>query len=144
MKNYSMFSISMSLLMFFVLFLGGCNSNKQGGTDTAMSTKSSLSAGKLTGDEITTLLVGNTYHWKHVTRSDSGKSYFNPDGSSKWAKNGNSGKSGWAIKGDQLCFTGNKKICRDVQADGKGAYYLVKNGTKRVVHIYKIESGDTF
>ena len=53
------------------------------------------------------------------SHSDSDKSYFNTDGSNKWAKNGNSEKSGWAINGDQLCFTGNKKLCRDVQADGK-------------------------
>ena len=143
MGNYK---ISIGSLMFLcvLLFLGGCNSNKQGATDSAMMPKSTMSAKKLTGDEIKTLLVGNTYHWKHVTRSDSGKSYFNPDGSRKWAKNGKSGKSGWAIRGDQLCFTGNKKICRDVQADGKGSCYLVKNGSKRVVEIFKIEQGDKF
>ena len=146
MRNYKLYIISISSLIFLIisLFLGGCNSNKQGVTDSAMASKNSMSGKKLTGDEIKTLFVGNTYHWKHVTRSDSGKSYFNPDGSSKWAKNGNSGKSGWAIKGDQLCFTGNKKLCRDVQADGKGSYYLVKNGSKRVVEIFRIEQGDTF
>jgi len=31
------------------------------------------------------------------SHSDSDKSYFNTDGSNKWAKNGNSEKSGWAI-----------------------------------------------
>lgn len=146
MGNHKIFSLSISSLIFscFFLFLGGCNSNKQGTTDTAMSSKPSMSVEKLTGNEIKTLLVGNTYHWKHVTRNDSGKSYLNPDGTSKWTKNGNSGKSGWAVKADQLCFTGNKKICRDVEADGKGAYYLVKNGTKRVVKIFKIEQGDLF
>jgi hypothetical protein len=144
MRNHKVLLLPIGSLIFLsvLLFLGGCNSNKQGVTDTAMLSKPSMSEKKLTGDEIKALLVGNTYHWKHVTRSDSGKSYFNPDGSSKWAKNGNSGKSGWAIKGDQLCFTGNKKICRDVQADGKRAYYLVKNGSKRVVKIFKIEQGD--
>lgn len=140
----SIVSISSIALLLCLLCLGGCNSNKQVTTDTAMASKTSMSGKKLTGDEIKTLLVGNTYHWKHVTRSDSGKSYFNADGSSKWAKNGNSGESEWAIKGDQLCFTGNKKLCRDVQADGKGSYYLVKNGSKRVVKIFKIEQGDMF
>lgn len=146
MRNYKVSTVSIgSLIFLFVLLsLGACKSNKQATTDNAMASKPSMSGKKLTGDEIKTLLVGNTYHWTHVTRSDSGKSYFNPDGSSKWAKNGSSGESGWAIKADQLCFTGNKKLCRDVQADGKGSYYLVKNGSKRVVKIFKIEQGDTF
>ncbi len=102
-----------------------------------------MSGKKLTGDEIKAIFVGNTFHWRHAKRSDSGKTYFEKNGTSKGVKNGQSRKSGWAVRGDKLCFTGEKKICREVESNGKGGYYLVKNGSKRVVVIEKIEPGNT-
>ena len=98
-------------------------------------------AEKLTGDQIKAAFEGNTYDWQHTKRSDSGKSYLDPSGSRILTKNGKKVEGSWAIQGDQLCFQGKKKICRDVEKDGE-MYYLVKDGSKRVVKIVKIEDGN--
>lgn len=44
--------------------------------------------------------------------------------------------------GNQLCFKGKKAMCSDVEKDGE-RYYLVKNGSKRVVMISKIEKDNS-
>jgi hypothetical protein len=43
----------------------------------------------------------------------------------------------------KLCFTTGKKICREIESNGKGGFYLVKDGSKRVISIGKVDQGDT-
>ena len=99
-------------------------------------------AEKLTGDQIKAVFEGNTYDWQHTKRSDSGKSYLDPSGSRMLTKNGKKVEGSWSIEGNQLCFKGKKKLCRDVEKDGD-MYYLIKDRSKRVVKITKVEEGNT-
>lgn len=96
----------------------------------------------LTGDEIKTTFEGNTYSWTHTKRADSGKSYLGADGSRILIKNGKTYEGRWAIDGDKVCFKSKKKICRTIEKAGD-AFYLVKDGGKRVVKITKVEEGNS-
>ncbi|MFT5730577.1 MAG: hypothetical protein ACI8PB_004762 [Desulforhopalus sp.] len=58
-------------------------------------------------------------------------------------KNGKNRGGGWIIKENKLCFTTGKKVCREIESNGKGGYYLVRDGSKRVINIEKVEPGDT-
>lgn len=104
---------------------------------------SAFSGQKLSGEEITKTFSGHTYSWTHTKRNDSGKTFLSEDGTVKSVKNGKSRDGGWIVKGNKLCFTTGKKICREIESDGKGGYYLVKDGSKRVINIQQVEQGNT-
>ena len=103
---------------------------------------SSIAGENLTGDEIKSTFDGNTYHWKHAKRTDTGKTYLDASGKTMGVKNGKTREGNWSIKGNQICLKSAKSsVCRDVEKAGNGQYYLVKDGNKRVVNITKVEPG---
>ena len=94
----------------------------------------------MTGEQIKSVVSGNTVTWEHMFKSKSGKSYYSEDGTLTGVMNGSSRKGTWKVEGNQICVSwGN---CREMESDGEGGYYKVKNGTKRVVRYTRVEDGN--
>ncbi len=101
-----------------------------------------VSAGDfLTGDAIKATVSGKTLIWEHLKKSKSGKSYYSEDGKLVGISNGSAREGSWKVDGDKLCVSWGK--CMPLESDGKGGFYKVKGGSKRVVHITAIEDGNT-
>ncbi len=104
----------------------------------------SFAGGALTGEQILAAFQGKTVHWEHTKRSDTGMNYYDESGKLEGIKNGSKREGHWKVVWDELCFdTGSKNICRTVASDGDKGFYLIKNGTKKVIHITKIDEGNT-
>jgi len=99
---------------------------------------------KLTGEEIKSAFVGNTINWKHTKRSDSGKSFFDKSGKIIAIKNGKESQGSWSIEGNKFCQkTSKSTACRNVEKDDGSGYYLIKDPSKKVVHITKVDEGNS-
>ncbi len=95
----------------------------------------------LSGEEISEALSGKTLHWEHMFKNKSGKSFYGRDGLLVGVANGSKREGKWHISGSDVCVSWEK--CLALESDGKGGYYKVKNGKKRVVHIKAAEDGNT-
>ena len=102
----------------------------------------SVSAGDfLTADQLKAAVSGKTLIWEHMLKSKSGKSYYAADGTAMGISNGKDREGTWKVEGNELCISWGK--CMPMEADGKGGFYKVKGGSKRVLHIKSVEEGNT-
>lgn len=111
-------------------------------TCIAFTSLSAQAGDFLTGDQIKEAFSSRTITWEHMFKNKSGKSYVGDDGTIIGISNDDKREGKWHIDGDKWCVSWGK--CLAIESDGNGGYYKVKGSSKRVVHITKIEDGNTF
>jgi len=95
----------------------------------------------LSGDQIKETFSGKIVIWERMIKSKSGKTYLSYDGSAAGVSNGNKRDGKWHVDGNKWCVSWGS--CLAIESDGNGGYYKVKGSSKRVVHMTKIEDGNT-
>ena len=74
-------------------------------------------------------------------KGKSGESYYAADGKLVGVANGSEREVEWQIDGESLCVSWGR--CLAIEPGGKGGFYKVKGGSKRVVHITTLKDGNT-
>ena len=84
---------------------------------------------KVSGEEITTLLSGNTVEGKFIMWNTTYKAYFEATGKLRRIDSLNNKESGeWFIESDKLCIKTRKKRCGNIMKRDDGGYNAYRAG----------------
>ena len=123
----------------------GVESVEQRGKDGEYESQKTVTVGKLDGDEIKKLLLGNTAEGKFAKWGTTHKTYFDPTGKLRRIDNLNNKESGfWAIDNEgHLCIEIGRRKCNTVKRRPDGGYDVYRAGELR--HTYdKIVKGNPY
>lgn len=97
----------------------------------------------LEGSALTRMVSGNTAFCSHLTRPSTGRTYYNPDGTTYGIRRGEARTGHWYVAGDTLCTNwGERDVCSRYQSDGHGGHFKYTLAGKQTVHIERWLAGD--
>jgi hypothetical protein len=99
---------------------------------------------KMTGDQITALISGNTAYGEHAWKDRHGYAYYREDGTlTGWIHPDGPMTGTWRLKGDVFCEKRTDVYCHEIHDMGDGTYEYYATGTdKHIATWTKIVPGN--
>lgn len=97
----------------------------------------------LDGDALQQMVSGNTAVCRHLSRPSTGRTYYDPDGSTYGIRRGEHRSGHWYVASDTLCTNwGEIDYCSRYQSDGNDGHFKYNLTGKKTVHIEQWLAGE--